>query len=220
MKICGGIQGTEYNRYTVTTLDMEEFIRRKVATVLEDQSIANTHEVYCYPQVMGDTRGGIKYASMCICMSGITENEDTLYDKIKQFSYKPIIFRGIQNAIVKSYEFSEAKLRSLLEHPKLLRMTSLSPKDISFLYDNRILRVYEVQGKPFYMFYADMDRILDDFLMDAESDDPVIPNYTVIGIKALGKEPNSPLSYDVVLTEDQTVEMDKAALVYKSIVVR
>lgn len=221
MKICGDIQGIEYTRFpSITTLVMEEFIRRKVATILAEQSTADTHEVYCYPQVLGDTRGGIKYATMCICMSGITEEEDSLYDKIKQYSYRPRIYKGIQNAIVRSYEFSDAKLRSLLEHPKMLRATSLTPKDINFLYENRRLQVHSVQGKPYYMFYADMDRILDDFLMDAESEDPIIPNYTVIGIKALGKEPRSPLSYDVVLTQDATAEIDKSAIVFKALVMR
>lgn len=219
--ICGDIKGVEYTRYPdITTIMLEEFIRKKVATILDEQGISTPHEVYCFPMVLGDTRGGIKYATMIICMSGINEVDDTLYSRIKQFSYKPKINKGIQNAIVRAYEFSTDKLADLLEHPKKLRNLALSPKDIDFLYNNKKLRVHSDQGKTYYSFAADMDRILDDFLMDADSDDIIIPNYTVIGIKSLGDKPDSPLSYDVLTTNDTVAEMDNAASVFKALISR
>lgn len=215
--ICGCAKGVEYTRFpSITTVMIEDFVRSKIANILGDNS--GNQEVYCFPQVLGDTSGGIKYATMCICMSGITEEDDSIYSKIKQFSYRPKIDRGIQNAVVKAYEFSEAKLRRLLEHPKELRNLSLSPKDIDFLYSNRKLAVHSMQDKSYYSFYADMDRLLDDFLMDADSDDPVIPYYTVIGIKALGDKPNSPLSYDILVTNDPEGEMDNANKVFKALI--
>lgn len=217
--ICGDIQGINYTRYPdITTVMLEEFIRKKVATILDDQGITTPHEVYCFPVVLGDTRGGIKYATMFICMSGISDTDDTLYSKIKQFSYRPRINKGIQNAIVKAYEFSDEKLTNLLEHPKKLRTMALSPNDIDFLHTNRKLQVHSIQGKPYYSFAADMDRILDDFLMDADTDEIKIPNYIVIGIKALGDKPDSPLSYDVLTTEDTTADMDNSTAVFKALI--
>ena len=108
----------------------------------------------------------------------------------------------------------------VLESPKRLRGRALTPKDIDFLYGNRKLQVHSIQGKPYYKFYADMDRILDDYLMDAESEDPVIPNYTTIGIKALGDKPDSPLSYDILATDDPTADTSNAALVFKALLSR
>lgn len=217
--ICGDIQGIEYTRYPdITTIMLEEYIRKKIAVILDEQGITTPHEVYCFPIVLGDTRGGIKYATMMICMSGIDETDESLYSKIKQFSYRPKINKGIQNAIVKAYEFSNEKLVDLMEHPKKLRNLALSPRDIDFIHSNRKLQVHSIQGKPYYSFAADMDRILDEFLMDGDTDDIVIPNYIVIGIKSLGDNPDSPLSYDVLTTADATTEMDNAAAVFKSLI--
>ena len=220
-RICGDITGIECARFpAITTVMLEEFIRCKVNAILAEKEINTPTEVYCFPHVLGDTRHGIKYAAMAIVMSGVSEDEKTLFDRLRPFNYKPRVDNGIQRAIVKAYEFSIDKLQYMLEHPKILRKTCLSPKDIEFLYNNRKLQVKSVEGQPHYVFYADMDRILDDFLMDAESDEPIIPNYTVVGIKKLGEKPDSPLSYDVILHVDPVSSDDRAAEVFKALIAR
>lgn len=217
--ICGAIKGEEYTRYpNITTNMLSSFIKQKVDSILEEQGVENTHQVYCFPQVLGETRNGIKYATMAICMNGITDEDDTLYDKIKQFSYRPKINKGIMNSIVRSYEFSEEKLRAFMESPKTLRGLALTVKDIDFLYSKRRLQTYQVHGETYYMFYADMDRILDEFLLNVDEDDPEIPNYVVLKITALGDKPDSPLSYDVMVCEKGTVSTDNSAEVFKALV--
>lgn len=223
-QICGGAEGKPYMRYSITTNDLANFIKAKIASVIEEQNMDPNKEisldpdVYCFPTVMGERRNGIKYAVMCISMAGIVDDEETLYSKIKQFKFKPKINRGIMNQIVNAYKFDDAKLRNLVENPKLLRGLAISVKDVDWLMRNHRLQVGSVHGKPYYTFYADMDRILDEFLMNAEDDHADLPDYTVLGIKALGDHPDSPLQYDIIVNEEGSKSMDEAAEVFKALV--
>lgn len=220
IRICGNVPGIDCVRFpNITTNQMEVFIKSKINAIIEEED-GNypTPEVYCFPQRLGDESRGIRYAVMCICMSGVTEEDDSLYGRLKPFNYRPRLIRGIQNAIVRGYGFDAEKLQAYLDKPSKLKNLCLKPKDIDFLWRNRKLKAASIQGKPYYMFYADMDRILDDFLQDADTDDYTVPNYTVLNIKALGDKPDSPLSYDIILNASPEAGPQMAQDVFKALV--
>jgi hypothetical protein len=225
---CINVPAVPYYRYphTITTTLLGEFIEAKAKVVLEKlieenkAPVGKQIDVKCFPVVLGDKRQGIKYAAMVIGMNGVGEDGDTLYDKVRMHSYRPRIMSGIQNVIVRGYEFSDEKLRLFRESPKHLRGLALSPKDIEFLHSRRKLQISNFHGKPYHYFYADMDRILDDALMDSTVEDPEIPNYITVGIKSLGDKPDSPLSYDILLTTDPRATNTDMSALFKTLVSR
>lgn len=220
MEICGGIQGVPYWRFEVTTNDLATFVKTKVATIVHQENLDNDVEVYCFPQVLGDTRGGIKYATMIISMTGIAEKEETMMDMIRPYMHRPKINNKIFNAIVKAYEFSADKIYYLQDHHKKLRELALSPSDLDIINNHRKLMVHNIDGTPHYTFMADMDHLLDDFLMRADTDESELPNYTVINIKRVGDKSDSALSYDILTTEHQFAKEDNSHKLFKALVLR
>lgn len=220
MKICGNVPGIDCVRFpNITTKNIETFIKGKINAIIEEeQGNYPAPDVFCYPQRLGDESRGIRYATMVICMSGVGEEDESLYGKIKQFNYRPKILRGIQNAIVKAYEFDADKLREYIDHPNKLRGLCLKTKDIDFLWKHRRLQVGQIQGKPYYVLYADMDRILDDFLQDVDGDDYVEPNYTVLNITAIGSKEDAVLNYDIILNATPAADKQKSQEVFKALV--
>lgn len=229
---CIGLPSIPYYRFAgnLTTTILAEFIENKAKAVLaqmeeEDPSLHFPPiEINCVPLVLGK-RGGergekVNYAAMVIGMTGVNEGGDDMYGKVRMHNYRPKIISGIQNAIVRAYEFSDEKLQSLIESPRTLRDKSIGPKDVEYLYNHRKLQVSNVQGKPYYTFHADMDRIIDDALMNADDDEADIPNYITVGIEAMGDRPDSPLAYDILLTTEPMSTKIAMSVLFKALVSR
>ena len=218
MKICGGIQGVPYWRFEVTTNGLADFIKTKVATIVQSENIANDVNVYCIPQILGDTRNGVKYAAMMISMTGIAKKVDSMMDMIGPYVHRPQINHKIFNAIYKAYEFDPGKIQYLRDHPKKLRRLALTHDDLDDIDKYRKLHVKNENGVPYYTFLADMDHILDDYLMRADTDESELPNYTVINIKQLGEKQDSALVYDVMMTEHQYAKEEDTHKLFKALI--